>query len=86
MHNILDVWGEGEIFDIGDEDKIPDVWREKVERQGHTHKKPVKLQAALIEAVSNPNDVVIDPAAGSFSVLEACKDKGRNFLGCDLNG
>lgn len=65
---------------------IPDVWTEKVSRNGHTHAKPVELQARLIEAVSNPGDVVLDPAAGSFSVLQACKSVGRRFLGCDING
>ena len=65
---------------------IPDVWPEDVKRNGFTHKKPVGLQAKLIEAVSDEGDVVIDPAAGSFSVMEACQMKNRLFLGCDLNG
>ena len=65
---------------------IPDVWTEKVSRNDHTHTKPVKLQAKLIEAVSNPGDVVLDPAAGSFSVMQACKAVGRRFIGCDING
>jgi DNA modification methylase len=26
----------------------------------------------------------LDPCAGSFSVLEACKIENRNFLGTDL--
>lgn len=65
---------------------IPDVWREKVVRNGHTHRKPVELQRRLIEAVSNPGDLVIDPAAGSFIVMEACELSKRRFLGCDLNG
>ena len=66
---------------------IPDVWPEEVKRNGdHTHKKPMGLQGELIAAVSNAGDIVIDPAAGSFSVMDACKLRGRNFLGCDLNG
>ena len=66
---------------------IPDVWPEEVKRNGnHTHKKPLDLQGELIAAVSDAGDIVIDPAAGSFSVMEACKLRGRNFLGCDLNG
>ena len=65
---------------------IPDVWSEAVGKRDRVHPKPVGLQSALIEAVSNPGDVVIDPAAGSFSVMEACKQKGRTFLGCDING
>ncbi len=62
---------------------IPDVWEEKVEKT-HAHNKPIGLQKALIEAVTNENDVVIDPAAGSYSVLEACKISNRDFLGCDI--
>ena len=65
---------------------IPDVWHEEVTRNGYAHKKPVALQAELIAAVSNPGDIVIDPAAGSFSVMEACEQRKRNFLGCDING
>lgn len=62
---------------------IPDVWDEKTEG-GHTHAKPVNLQSALIEAVTHPGDVVLDPAAGSYSVLTASSKVGRQFLGCDI--
>jgi len=65
---------------------IPDVWSESAPSRRGVHPKPVGLQSALIEAVSNPGDVVIDPAAGSFSVMEACRQTGRTFLGCDING
>ena len=64
---------------------IPDVVDEKiVDRNGHTHKKPVELQERLITAVSNEGDIVIDPAAGSFSVMESAINAKRNFLGCDI--
>lgn len=65
---------------------IPDVWPEKINKKEHTHAKPIDLQANLLSAVSHKGDVVIDPASGSFSVLEACQKKARNFLGCDING
>ena len=64
---------------------IPDVWTESVEDQ-YAHAKPVILQAALIEAVTDPEDVVLDPAAGGYSVLEAAHWVGRNFIGCDISG
>ena len=67
---------------------IPDVWREKVLVQKgsiQVHRKPIKLQSKLIAAVTNINDVVIDPAAGSFSVLEATQLIDRRFLGCDIS-
>lgn len=63
---------------------IPDVWTEKVEKT-HPHSKPVELQRRLIAATTQPGDYVLDPAAGGFSVLTACKQLGdRNFLGADL--
>ena len=66
---------------------IPDTWSEKVAAgSAHPHVKPVELQGELIAAVSNEGDFVLDPAAGSFSVLEAAKAQRRNFIGCDLNG
>jgi len=64
---------------------IPDVWDEKVTGAG-PHAKPVGLQSRLIESLTNPGDTVIDPAAGSFSVLESCRRTSREFLGCDIAG
>lgn len=65
---------------------IPDVWSERIEgvRIGHAHTKPIKLQRALIEAVTNVDDIVLDPAAGGYSVLRAALAAGRHFLGCDI--
>ncbi|MGI9549452.1 MAG: DNA-methyltransferase [Bdellovibrionales bacterium] len=65
---------------------IPDVWCEKIQNKTHTHQKPLDLQSKLIEAVTQKGDLVIDPASGSFSVLESCFKTQRNFLGCDLLG
>ncbi|MGP1450192.1 MAG: DNA methyltransferase [Wolinella sp.] len=63
---------------------IPDVWCEKLEGKSHTHSKPIGLQMQLILATTNEGDLVLDPASGGFSVFEACKMLGRNFIGCDL--
>jgi site-specific DNA-methyltransferase (adenine-specific) len=59
---------------------------EKIESKNkkHPHQKPLELQKVLIEAVSNVGDLVVDPAAGSYSVLEACLLSQRTFLGCDI--
>lgn len=62
---------------------IPDVWEEKAEKT-HPHSKPIELQKRLIAAVTSEGDVVLDPAAGSFSVLRACRELGRRFVGGDL--
>ena len=65
---------------------IPDVWTEKRAAGNHPHSKPLALQTRLIEAVSSAGDYVIDPAAGSFSVMQAALEAGRHFIGCDIEG
>ena len=65
---------------VWESDDIPDVVTEKVERIGNVHPKPVNLQARLIEAVTDSGDVVLDPAAGSYSVMTAAHQVGRQFL------
>ena len=65
-------------------DDVPDVWREPVALLGAVHPKPVGLQAAVIEAMTDPGDVVLAPAAGSYSTLAAAQRVGRRFLGCDI--
>lgn len=63
---------------------IPDVWQEPVERGLHAHRKPVDLQTELIKAVTDPGDIIVDPAAGSFSVMQSAHACDRHFLGCDI--
>ena len=63
------------------------VWIENslpASQRNHPHQKPRKLIKALIEATTEPNDLIIDPCAGSFIVLEVCQETKREFLGCDL--
>jgi site-specific DNA-methyltransferase (adenine-specific) len=62
---------------------IPDSWLEKVKKI-HPHSKPIQLQTALINATTEEDDYVLDPASGGFSVFESCKLINRNFVGCDL--
>lgn len=63
---------------------IPDVWEEKLSQKPHTHSKPIELQKQIILATTHEGDLVIDPASGGYSVLQSCRETGRNFLGCDL--
>jgi hypothetical protein len=63
---------------------IPDRWPEKVDRKIHPHIKPTGLITRLIGAVTQPGDLVVDPAAGSVVVMRAAHQLGRNFVGCDL--
>ncbi len=63
---------------------IPDVWAEKITNKKHPHQKPFILQKNLIDAVSSKGDYILDPCAGSYSVLDVCKEISRNFIGGDL--
>lgn len=65
---------------------IRDIWSEKVDTKLHPHAKPIGLQTELIKSVTQKGDLVLDPCAGSFSVLESCFMAGRDFIGSDLNG
>ena len=63
---------------------IPDVWTEKITGKIHPHQKPLHLQKSLISAISSKSDYILDPCAGSYSILTACKEISRNFIGSDL--
>lgn len=38
----------------------------------------------LIEATTDENDFVLDPAPGGYSIFSACKNTKRNFVGGDI--
>ena len=63
---------------------IPSRWAEKVDRRIHPHAKPAGLIRRLIAAVTEPGDLVVDPAAGSFVVMHVAHEIGRRFIGCDI--
>ena len=51
----------------------------------HPTQKPIKLLKKLIEIYTDPEDVVIDPCAGSGSTLRAAKELGRNSYGFEIH-
>jgi site-specific DNA-methyltransferase (adenine-specific) len=53
-------------------------------KAAHPHRKPIGLIAEIVLAVTEPGDIIIDPAAGSFVVLAAALGCGRRFLGTDI--
>lgn len=65
---------------------IRDCWGEHADKDVHAHCKPFVLTERLIRATTKLGDTVLDPCAGGWGVLEACKASNRNFVGCDLNG
>lgn len=63
---------------------IKDIYSGKILNKIHTHQKPLELQKQLILSTSDVGDIVLDPAAGSYGVMEAAHHTKRFFLGCDL--
>jgi len=63
------------------------VWEENVvpiSKRQHPHQKPRELIKALISATTNEGDLIVDPCAGSFVILEVCQELSRNYYGVDL--
>jgi len=72
--------------DVWTDHRIRDFWIEHADQTIHPHAKPHQLTERLIRASTKAGDLVVDPCAGGYGVLEACRISGRDFLGCDLEG
>jgi len=51
----------------------------------HPTQKPVRLMQALIELTTKPEQIVLDPFAGSGSTLVAAQKTYRRFIGYELD-
>ena len=54
------------------------------ERLGYPTQKPLALLRRIIEASSNPGDVVLDPFCGCGTTIAAAHECGRRFIGIDV--
>lgn len=68
---------------------MADVWEIGIiapvskERNGYPTQKPVALMGRLIEALTNPGDLVLDPYMGSATLGEVALAHGRRYVGID---
>lgn len=53
------------------------------QRVGHMTQKPLALMVELVELFTDPDDVVLDPFAGSGTTGVACLRLGRRFIGIE---
>lgn len=47
--------------------------------------KPLSLMGRIIEWLSKPNDIILDPFAGSGTTLVAAKQLGRKYIGIEIS-
>jgi len=55
------------------------------ENTPHPYQKPEKLVERVIQASSNPGDLVLDPFVGSGTTAVAARRLGRRFLGFEID-
>ena len=70
---------------------VRDVWDDikpiinvSKERTGYPTQKPLALYKRMIEASSNPGDMVLDPFAGCATTCVAAEQLGRQWIGIDI--
>ena len=54
------------------------------EKLGYPTQKPVALLDRIIQASSNPGDVVLDPFCGCGTAIHAAQNLGRKWIGIDI--
>ncbi len=65
-------------------DDLPPINSQARERLGYPTQKPVALLERILEASSNPGDVVLDPFCGCGTALVAAEKLGRRWIGIDV--
>lgn len=65
-------------------DDIAGLHSQSKERLGYPTQKPIALVKRIIEASSNPGDVVFDPFCGCGTSIYAAHETGRRWIGCDI--
>ncbi len=81
----------GEEIDLERGTPVTDWWTDiktvtgwSPERTGYPTQKPLALYKRMIEASSNPDDLVLDPFAGCATTCVAAEQLGRQWIGIDI--
>ena len=65
-------------------DDIPPINSQAKERLGYPTQKPLALLERIINASSNPGDLVLDPFCGCGTAIDAAHSLGRRWAGIDI--
>jgi DNA modification methylase len=63
---------------------IPPLNSQAQERLGYSTQKPLALLKRILEASSNPGDIVLDPFCGCGTAVEAAEELHREWVGIDV--
>jgi DNA modification methylase len=63
---------------------IPPISAQARERLGYPTQKPLALLERIIQASSNPGDLVLDPFCGCGTTIDAAEKLGRKWIGIDI--
>lgn len=63
---------------------IPPINSQAKERLGYPTQKPVALLERILQASSNPGDVILDPFCGCGTALHAAQKLNRKWIGIDI--
>jgi hypothetical protein len=70
---LQDIWGD-----------ISPISSRAAERLGYPTQKPLALLERIVQASSNPGDVVLDPFCGCGTTVAAAQKLGRRWIGIDI--
>ncbi len=71
--SLQDIWAD-----------IPPISAKAAERLGYPTQKPIALLERIINASSNPGDVVLDPFCGCGTTIAVAQKLGRRWIGIDI--
>jgi site-specific DNA-methyltransferase (adenine-specific) len=87
--NVKDAQGHV-VYITVDKQKVDDLWNIPYlmpaarERLGYPTQKPLALLERVVNASSNPGDIVLDPFCGCGTAVHAAHKLGRRWIGIDI--
>ncbi len=63
---------------------IPPLSAQSAEKLGYPTQKPLSLLERIIQASSNPGDIVLDPFCGCGTTIDAAQKLGRKWIGIEI--
>ena len=84
LKKITDIIAGGKA--VSDVWAIPTLSSSASERRGYATQKPLPLLERIVQASSNPGDLVLDPFCGCGTTVHAAQALGRKWIGIDISG